>query len=61
MLPGWESPTSGSLSLKLRTTEEDGLLMFNSGHIGEVGSAIITTSAIITAVTCYVLILALEF
>ncbi|XP_071453531.1 neurexin 1-like, partial [Hetaerina americana] len=32
VLPPWDSPHSGSLSLKLRTNEPDGLLVFNGGQ-----------------------------
>ncbi|XP_046401405.1 neurexin-1 isoform X2 [Ischnura elegans] len=31
VLPPWDSPHSGSLSLKMRTNEPDGLLLFNGG------------------------------
>lgn len=36
VLPSWESTMAGSVSFKLRTTETDGLVMYNPGAGGTV-------------------------
>lgn len=33
VLPSWEAPRQGSISFKMRTTEPNGLLMYNSGAV----------------------------
>ncbi|XP_066961792.1 neurexin 1 isoform X2 [Macrobrachium rosenbergii] len=37
VLPSWEAPRQGSISFKMRTTEANGLLMFNSGSVSSQG------------------------
>ena len=38
VLPSWESTMAGSVSFKLRTTETDGLIMYNPGAGGTVST-----------------------
>ncbi|ROT82475.1 hypothetical protein C7M84_024365 [Penaeus vannamei] len=37
VLPSWEAPRQGSISFKMRTTEPNGLLMYNSGAVSAQG------------------------
>ena len=34
VLPSWKSTSQGSIAVKIRTTEPNGLLMYNAGYGG---------------------------
>ena len=42
VLPSWKSTSQGSIAVKIRTTEPNGLLMYNAGYGGgdSVGSVL---------------------